>query len=293
MAKYDFEFKLMIVNEYINGKGGLRYLSSKHGVHHCMIQRWIANLISGNPAISGVLGALGFNLNDIYNGNSLLMDENGECVTKDSVLNSKKSVEEKVDILNGKYNTNQSLTESLNRAIDNGLLTVTNGKAAFSTGWMDESGGYDQAAYEAIGIASQMLQGALYGDNKNSAAAYDLLSAVYGLKSQSANYSIWDDVASFFGGNAGKAKSVDEFVNYLNERSGSGVGYTQGGVTLATGSGEDQGANISADNEEAKAAIEETQTEYENLKNEIEENPTKLKGDRKSCLKPQREQKTQ
>ena len=43
MAKYDFQFKLTIVNEYINGKGGLRYLSSKHGVHHCMIQRWIAN----------------------------------------------------------------------------------------------------------------------------------------------------------------------------------------------------------------------------------------------------------
>lgn len=32
MAKYSFEFKLAIVQEYLEGKGGLGYLAKKHGV---------------------------------------------------------------------------------------------------------------------------------------------------------------------------------------------------------------------------------------------------------------------
>ena len=43
MAKYSFEFKLAIVNEYMNGQGGWKYLSGKYGVHHAVIQRWVAN----------------------------------------------------------------------------------------------------------------------------------------------------------------------------------------------------------------------------------------------------------
>jgi transposase len=43
MAKYSFEFKMMVVSEYISGQGGTRYLSGKHGVHHSVIERWVAN----------------------------------------------------------------------------------------------------------------------------------------------------------------------------------------------------------------------------------------------------------
>jgi len=32
MAKYSFEFKLAIVQEYLEGKGGLEYLGKKHGM---------------------------------------------------------------------------------------------------------------------------------------------------------------------------------------------------------------------------------------------------------------------
>ncbi len=34
MAKYSFEFKLMVVGEYISGQGGAKYLSKLHEVHH-------------------------------------------------------------------------------------------------------------------------------------------------------------------------------------------------------------------------------------------------------------------
>ncbi len=43
MAKYSFEFKLMIVREYISGQGGTTYLSKQHGIHHGIIERWISN----------------------------------------------------------------------------------------------------------------------------------------------------------------------------------------------------------------------------------------------------------
>ena len=32
MAKYSFEFKKKVVLEYINGKGGTQYLSTKYGL---------------------------------------------------------------------------------------------------------------------------------------------------------------------------------------------------------------------------------------------------------------------
>lgn len=42
MAKYSFEFKLNIVQEYLEGKGGTRYLSKKYGVKSKeQLQRWI------------------------------------------------------------------------------------------------------------------------------------------------------------------------------------------------------------------------------------------------------------
>ena len=45
MAKYSFEFKRKIVKEYLDGKGGMSYLSKLHGINttgSCQIvQRWI------------------------------------------------------------------------------------------------------------------------------------------------------------------------------------------------------------------------------------------------------------
>ena len=43
MAKYSFEFKMRIVQEYINGKGGWQALSNKYGPPRSVIQRWVSN----------------------------------------------------------------------------------------------------------------------------------------------------------------------------------------------------------------------------------------------------------
>ena len=43
MAKYSFEFKLMVVNEYLNGQGSTRHLSKRYGPDHHVIQTWVAN----------------------------------------------------------------------------------------------------------------------------------------------------------------------------------------------------------------------------------------------------------
>ncbi len=43
MAKYSFEFKRMIVMEYLSGQGGWEYLEKKHGVPQSSIRKWVAN----------------------------------------------------------------------------------------------------------------------------------------------------------------------------------------------------------------------------------------------------------
>ena len=42
MAKYSFEFKMSVVKDYLDGQGGYRYLSEKYGIHHRMVERWVA-----------------------------------------------------------------------------------------------------------------------------------------------------------------------------------------------------------------------------------------------------------
>ena len=43
MAKYSFEFKKKIVQSYLNGEGGYRYLASQHAtLHPSNIERWVA-----------------------------------------------------------------------------------------------------------------------------------------------------------------------------------------------------------------------------------------------------------
>lgn len=43
MAKYSFEFKEKIVHEYLNGKGGYKYLGQKYSVRWEYIRRWVRN----------------------------------------------------------------------------------------------------------------------------------------------------------------------------------------------------------------------------------------------------------
>ena len=42
MAKYSFEFKKKIVQEYLEGKGGCGYLANQYGIpNKCIVRRWI------------------------------------------------------------------------------------------------------------------------------------------------------------------------------------------------------------------------------------------------------------
>ncbi len=43
MAKYSFEFKIMVVKEYLGGQGGYEFLEKKYSVRHRIIQNWVAN----------------------------------------------------------------------------------------------------------------------------------------------------------------------------------------------------------------------------------------------------------
>ena len=43
MAKYSYEFKRMVVNEYLSGQGGWKYLSQKYSLTRSLIQRWVSN----------------------------------------------------------------------------------------------------------------------------------------------------------------------------------------------------------------------------------------------------------
>ena len=43
MAKYSFEFKVKVVEEYLNGHESTRSLERKYGVHHADVQKWINN----------------------------------------------------------------------------------------------------------------------------------------------------------------------------------------------------------------------------------------------------------
>mgnify|MGYP006381292173 CR=1 FL=1 len=42
MAKYSFEFKKTIVNDYLSGKGGCDYLANQYGIpNKCIVRRWV------------------------------------------------------------------------------------------------------------------------------------------------------------------------------------------------------------------------------------------------------------
>ncbi len=43
MAKYSFEFKKKVVGEYLNGNCGQKSLAKKYGIHHAIVERWIAS----------------------------------------------------------------------------------------------------------------------------------------------------------------------------------------------------------------------------------------------------------
>ena len=42
MAKYSFEFKLKVVKDYLEGKGGYKHLASSHGVkNERQVRNWV------------------------------------------------------------------------------------------------------------------------------------------------------------------------------------------------------------------------------------------------------------
>lgn len=41
MTKYNDEFKLMIVQEYLNGRLGYRCISQRHGINQSILKRWV------------------------------------------------------------------------------------------------------------------------------------------------------------------------------------------------------------------------------------------------------------
>ncbi len=43
MAKYSFEFKIKLVNEYLRGEGGYWTLSKRYGIETAVIRRWVNN----------------------------------------------------------------------------------------------------------------------------------------------------------------------------------------------------------------------------------------------------------
>ena len=43
MAKYSFEFKLKVVQEFLNSHGSMRSIGRKYGVHHTDVQKWVNN----------------------------------------------------------------------------------------------------------------------------------------------------------------------------------------------------------------------------------------------------------
>ena len=46
MAKYSYEFKMNIVRDYLDGKGGYTYLSSQYRVDRTLVRKWIANYMA-------------------------------------------------------------------------------------------------------------------------------------------------------------------------------------------------------------------------------------------------------
>ena len=44
MAKYSFEFKKKVVNSYLNGEGGFKFIAKKYGVPACSnVKKWVRN----------------------------------------------------------------------------------------------------------------------------------------------------------------------------------------------------------------------------------------------------------
>lgn len=56
MAKYSYEFKKKIVDAYLRGEGGYKYLSSIYGPHKKDIQKWVNNYQSFGDVRANAVG---------------------------------------------------------------------------------------------------------------------------------------------------------------------------------------------------------------------------------------------
>lgn len=43
MAKYSYEFKKQVVDDYLNGQGGNKSLARRYGIYHSMVEKWVAS----------------------------------------------------------------------------------------------------------------------------------------------------------------------------------------------------------------------------------------------------------
>ena len=46
LAKYELEFKLKVVNEYINGLDGYRAIGKRHGINRTLVRTWYKSYIA-------------------------------------------------------------------------------------------------------------------------------------------------------------------------------------------------------------------------------------------------------
>ena len=49
MAKYSFEFKMKVVQDYLNKKGGYRYLGNQYNLHQSIVQKWVNAYLQFGP----------------------------------------------------------------------------------------------------------------------------------------------------------------------------------------------------------------------------------------------------
>lgn len=39
--KHNFDFKMKVVRDYLDGEGGYKYLGKKYSVHHSLVKEWV------------------------------------------------------------------------------------------------------------------------------------------------------------------------------------------------------------------------------------------------------------
>ncbi|WP_168162132.1 helix-turn-helix domain-containing protein, partial [Nosocomiicoccus sp. HMSC067E10] len=55
--KHSFEFKVKVVNEYLNGEGGYRFLGKKYNINKSLVEKWVGQYKTyGHQGLAKSLG---------------------------------------------------------------------------------------------------------------------------------------------------------------------------------------------------------------------------------------------